>query len=222
MTDVAPTQAPIQPLLLPLGDSALLVTFGDGLSEQANEAAIASAEYLEADRPAGVLEVVPNLISVLLRYDPRLTGFDRLSGEVRIRLHVGDLRPPETGKAWRVPIAYDGPDLTEVAEILDLSVEGFVAAHMGAPLRVLATGFAPGFVYLGFHNLQMRLPRRAAVRRSVPAGSVLFAAGQTALAATAIPTGWHVIGHTDFDNFDADRDPPTLLRPGDSVGFVPL
>jgi inhibitor of KinA len=84
---------------------------------------------------------------------------------------------------------------------------------------VLATGFAPGFVYCGFHESALRTPRRAAVRPPVAPGSVLFAAGQTAIAATPVPTGWHLIGRTDFINFDAGRSPPTRLREGDLVAF---
>jgi inhibitor of KinA len=84
---------------------------------------------------------------------------------------------------------------------------------------VLATGFAPGFVYCGFHEAGLRVPRRAAVRPPVAPGSVLFAAGQTAIAATPVPTGWHLIGRTDFINFDAMRDPPTILQEGDLVAF---
>lgn len=52
------------------------------------------------------------------------------------------------------------------------------------PLRVLATGFAPGFVYCGLHPDDLSVPRREAIRPMVPAGTVLFAAGQTAIAAT--------------------------------------
>ncbi|MNL83489.1 Kinase A inhibitor [compost metagenome] len=65
----------------------------------------------------------------------------------------------------------------------------------------------------------MALPRRDRVRALVSAGSVLFAAGQTAIAATDIPTGWHVIGRSDFSNFDPTATPPTRLRAGDSVVF---
>ena len=83
----------------------------------------------------------------------------------------------------------------------------------------LTTGFAPGFVYCGFHLEALNLPRRDLVRPQVPAGSVLFAAGQTAIAATDIPTGWHVIGRTDLRNFDPAAVPPTRLRAGDSVVF---
>jgi inhibitor of KinA len=97
-----------------------------------------------------------------------------------------------------------------------------VSQHDAFPLRILATGFAPGFVYCGFHGETLTLPRRSAVRAMVPAGSVLFAAGQTAIAATDIPTGWHVIGWTDFTNFDPNMTPPTRLRAGDHVVFEAL
>ena len=55
---------------------------------------------------------------------------------------------------------------------------------------------------------------------AVVAGTVLFAAGQTAIAATPIRTGWHVIGRTSFQNFDLKRDPPTVLSAGDTVRFA--
>jgi allophanate hydrolase subunit 1 len=63
------------------------------------------------------------------------------------------------------------------------------------------------------------LPRRESVRPMVPAGTVLFAAGQTAISATPIRTGWHVIGQTTFQNFDLEATPPTRLSPGDLVRF---
>ena len=106
-----------------------------------------------------------------------------------------------------------------VATALGMGASDFVAAHNAKPLRVLATGFAPGFVYCGLHAERLVLPRRTSVRPSVPAGSVLFAAGQTAIAATEMPTGWHVIGHTDFRNFDPAGEPPTRLGAGDVVTF---
>ncbi|RUT32865.1 allophanate hydrolase subunit 1 [Arsenicitalea aurantiaca] len=211
-----------RPTLLPLGDAALLIRFADALSEPANRAAIALGRALLAAPPQGVLEIQPSLVSVLLRYDPRRTRFADLAGEIRLR--VGSLPPAEAESpvTHEIAIAYggpDGPDLKEVLAATGLTRSGFLSAHAAGPLRVLATGFAPGFVYCGFHPEPLHLPRRQAVRRSVPAGSVLFAAGQTAIAATAIPTGWHVIGRTDLRNFDPAREPVTRLAPGDLVAF---
>lgn len=205
------------PRLVPLGDRALLVRFAETMDESANCRAVAFAAALQQRGVPGVVEVVPSLVSVLLRFDPRLTGADQVAGEVR-------LLPP---RAWTgedvarerhtIAVRFDGDDLEEVAAALKLDSLAFVRVHTAAPLRVLAVGFAPGFLYCGFHPEELRVSRRKEVRPSVPAGTVLFAAGQTAIAATAVPTGWHVIGHTDFRNFDADASPPTRLRAGDIV-----
>lgn len=208
--------AGINPTLLPLGDRALLVRFADTLSDEANRAAIALARQLDGDTPEEVAEIAPGLVSVLLRLKPG-ADFGRLRGEVMLRLGELDSAAPAT--AHDIAVAFDGEDLAEVAAMLNVTAEEFIAAHNEMPLRVLATGFAPGFVYCGFHDRHMVVPRREQVRPMVPAGTVLFAAGQTAIAATPIRTGWHVIGRTAFQNFNADGAPPTRLEPGDRVTF---
>jgi inhibitor of KinA len=206
------------PTLVPLGDSALLVRFGTELTEAANVAAIALTRVFDADPPMGVIEISPNLVSVLLRYDPLRSSADAVAGEVRLRL-FGLNVATGTGRSWTLQVRFDGPDLAEVAEMLGLSAPQFVAAHNASPLRVLATGFAPGFIYCGLHPPELVVPRRQSVRSAVPVGSVLFAAGQTAISATELPTGWHLIGQTDFVNFDADAMPPTRMQAGDTVQF---
>jgi KipI family sensor histidine kinase inhibitor len=212
----------VTPLIRPLGDSALLVRFGDSLDDAANRAAIAFAARLDSKLPGGVLEIAPGLVSVLLRFDPVATDGETLAGELRLMLledaGAAVLEPRE----HVIPVSYggeDGPDLEDVAAILKTTSDRFVRAHNLTPLRVLAIGFAPGFAYCGFHPEIMRLPRRRQVRQRVPAGTILFAAGQTAIAATDVPTGWHVIGRTDLRNFEPDFDPPVTLKPGDRVRF---
>jgi len=208
----------LTPLILPLGDRGLLVRFGETLSDEANRAAIDLATRVEAADVPGVVEVVPNLVSVLLRYEPATITFDRLAGEVRLLISgPGNAVPP--GRRHKVAVTFDGADLEEVASLAKLSATAFVAGHNVAPLRVLATGFAPGFIYCGMHAEALVVPRRTVVRRQVPAGTVLFAAGQTAITSTPIPTGWHVIGRTGFRNFDPAREPPTTVRAGDQIRF---
>ena len=213
-----PSVSPLPlPVIVPLGDSGLLVRFADSLSEAANAAALAFARHAEVAGLPGVTEIAPNLVSVLLRYDPRQIGFDRLAGEVR--LLVGGEQPEVSGAEHRIEVRYDGDDLAEVCDLLGLTEAAFVAAHGAPPLRVLAVGFAPGFLYCGFHPPELHVSRRALVRPPVPAGTVLFAAGQTAIAATPIPTGWHVIGHTGLRNFDATATAPVTILAGDRVTF---
>jgi KipI family sensor histidine kinase inhibitor len=212
--------ASLKPTLLPLGDRALLVRFSETLSEAANRAAIAAARRLERDPPSGVVEIVPGLVSVLVRYTSD-TSFARLRGDVGLVLEREAVPWPAV-TARRLAIRFDGEDLSDVAGQLNLDPDGFIARHTAASLRVLATGFAPGFVYCGFHEAGLNIGRRETIRPLVPAGTVLFAARQTAIAATPIRTGWHVIGRTTFQNFDASADPPTRLQPGDEIVFEAL
>jgi KipI family sensor histidine kinase inhibitor len=208
--------ADLTPTLLPLGDRAVLIRFSEQLSDAANRAAVALARRLSGEPIAGVAEVAPGLVSVLLRLEAG-ADFGRLRGEIMLRM--GAPSAPVAGVERDITVRFDGEDMGEVAERLGLSREAFIARHNAVPLRLLATGFAPGFVYCGFHADDLVLPRREAVRPMVPAGTVLFAAGQTAIAATPIRTGWHVIGTTTFQNFDPVREPPTVLRAGDTVRF---
>ena len=205
------------PSILPLGDAAVLVRFGDSLSAEANRQAIAFAARLDADMPEGVEEIAPGLVSVLLRMRPG-TDFWRLSGELRLRMEAPIVET--AGNSWSIPVVFDGEDLLDVCARLKLAPGAFVVRHNSTPLRVLATGFAPGFVYCGFHSPALVVPRREQVRSMVPAGTVLFAAGQTAITATPIRTGWNVIGRTIFQNFDPNETPPTAFAPGDTIEFT--
>lgn len=205
------------PTLLPLGDRALLIRFSTELSDHANRATIAFARQLEADSPEGIAEIAPGLVSVLLRLADG-ADFARLRGELMLR--IGETVDAAPGVEHDVAVRFDGADLDEVAGLAGLHPREFIARHNRRPLRVLATGFAPGFVYCGFHAADLMLPRRETVRPMVPAGTVLFAAGQTAISATPIRTGWHVIGQTTFQNFDLEATPPTRLSPGDLVRFT--
>jgi KipI family sensor histidine kinase inhibitor len=210
------------PTLLPLGDAALLIRFAGRLDAEANAAAVGLARRLKRNPPSGAVEIVSNLVSVLVRYDPNETRFGDLAGQVRLALAGAGAMERERPARHTIHIRFGGeagPDLAGIAETLGLSREAFIKAHNARPLRVLATGFAPGFVYCGLHAELLHLPRRTEVRARVPAGTVLFAAGQTAITSTPIPTGWHVIGQTDFRNFDPARDPPTTLAPGDEIVF---
>ncbi|MEO8758502.1 MAG: carboxyltransferase domain-containing protein [Devosia sp.] len=207
----------LTPTLLPLGDRALLIRFAEELSDAANRAAIGLARQLASARLEGVEEIAPGLVSVLLRLSPT-ADFMRLSGEIRMRMGTDGAAAP--GAEHTINVTFDGADLPEIAAKLSFNRDDFVFRHNAAPLRVLGTGFAPGFVYCGFHPAALTTPRREAVRPMVPAGTVLFAAGQTAIAATPIRTGWHVIGRTAFQNFNPAALPPTILAPGDTIRFT--
>ncbi len=82
-------------------------------------------------------------------------------------------------------------------------------------------GFQPGFSYLGGMPEQLATPRRAEPRLAVAAGSVGIGGGQTGIYPLVTPGGWQLIGRTPLALFNPHEMPPTLLRPGDNVRFVP-
>jgi KipI family sensor histidine kinase inhibitor len=69
--------------------------------------------------------------------------------------------------------------------------------------------------YLGGLPPDLATPRLPAPCQQVPAGS------QAGVYPLASPGGWRLIGRTGLRLFDADSEPPPLLRMGDRVIFQP-
>ena len=116
------------PMITPLGDAALLVRFGDSLDETANRAAIAFAERLEAAGLSEIIEIDPNLVSVLLRYDPLLTDGEWLASEIRLLLSAPAAAHAREPERHQIAVAFggaDGPDLDGVAAQLHLDAGAF-------------------------------------------------------------------------------------------------
>ncbi|WP_261642661.1 5-oxoprolinase subunit PxpB [Erwinia mallotivora] len=123
-----------------------------------------------------------------------------------------------------IPVVYGGaagPDLEEVARHCGLTPRQVVEAHAAADYVVYFIGFQPGFPYLAGLDPRLHTPRRAEPRVQVPAGSVGIGGSQTGVYPLSAPGGWQLIGQTEVVLFDPQSRPPTLLRPGDSVRFVP-
>jgi KipI family sensor histidine kinase inhibitor len=100
-----------------------------------------------------------------------------------------------------------------------LSVEAIVAIHSAPVYPVYALGSHPGYCYLGGMDPRIATPRRKVPVISIPGGAVSIGGLQTGVSASVGPSGWNTIGTTEMRFFDATRDPPALLRPGDSIVF---
>ena len=199
---------------LPAGDTALLVELDD------LDQVLALLASLDADRPAGVLELVPAARTLAVLFDPGLTSAERLGAAIRAR----DLsaRAMASGREVDIPTRYDGADLAEVAALTGLDEAEIIARHTGTPWRAAFTGFAPGFCYLTGGDPALEVPRRATPRTAVPAGAVALAGAFSAVYPRQSPGGWQLIGTTPLPMWDIDRDPPAWLRPGDIVRFTDL
>ncbi len=196
---------------LPAGSHALLAEL-DGL-----DATLSLCDALRAEPPNGVIELVPAARTVLIRFDPSVTDADRLARHIA-GVDLATRAMPD-GKVIDLPVAYDGEDLGDVGRALGLDVAEVIRRHAAATFTVAFTGFAPGFAYMSCDDPVFDVPRRAAPRPRIPAGSVALAGRFCAVYPTASPGGWQLIGRTQRAMWDLDRDPAALLAPGDRVRF---
>lgn len=197
----------------PFGEAAVLVEVGT------SDRAQLLAASLRARPIEGMVEAVPGLTTVLVELDPLGPEPTEAIPSLSDRLAtIGDKSMPP-GRRHSIPVVYDGPDLEEVAALTGHTPAEVVALHVACNLRVLFCGFAPGWAYLGDLPPSLHVHRMMTPRTSTPPGSVALAGPMTGIYPSALPGGWRVIGHTDVTLFDAWRDPPTLLLPGDRVNF---
>ena len=202
------------------GESAFVVEFGDAIDPEAGRRVGRLAAAFDALRPAGLVEIVPTFRSLLVEYDPDATSEDALLAA------LPDAAGPDAAAAptaaWRVPVAMDGPhaeDLAEAAGALDLPPDRLREIFLAGTYQLGMYGFAPGFAYLSGVDPALAIPRRAAPRPPMAAGSVLIAGGMAALSPQAMPTGWYVIGRTPAPLFAPDRTPMVPFAVGDTIRF---
>jgi KipI family sensor histidine kinase inhibitor len=201
--------------LLPMGERAVLAEV-DSLA-----AARALHARLAADRPAGVVDLVPAARTVLVVVDPALLPLARARAWMRDAAAAPVPRMPEPTREVVLDIRYDGPDLSETAALLETDAEGLARRHAATTWTVAFTGFAPGFGYLVSDEWPFDVPRLDAPRMRVPAGAVGLAAGFTGAYPRETPGGWRLIGTTDAPLFDPGAADPALLAPGTRVRFRP-
>jgi KipI family sensor histidine kinase inhibitor len=160
-------------------------------------------------------DVVPGHCTVLVVGDARVQ-------ELLDAVEAGAAAAPVEVGEIAIPVAYDGPDLVEVAELTGFSQEEVARRHAGATYTAAFLGFAPGWAYLSGLDERLVVPRRLEPRERVPAGSVAIAGPYSGVYPRVTPGGWRLIGRTDVVLFDPGRARPSLITPGDRVRFVPL
>jgi KipI family sensor histidine kinase inhibitor len=200
----------------PLGDTALVAELGSRLDTALNTRAIALAAAVRKRRD--VRQAVAGCGSVTVHFDPEQATHESLGAAIK-RLAGKRPKLEVPGRLHRIPVAYDGPDLQDVAAALGLDVAAVIAAHTRPIYRVFLVGFVPGWAYLGPLAEELELPRRQVPRVQVPAGSVAIAGRLSGIYPLAVPGGWHLIGRTSVRLFLPDSDPPSLFRAGDRVKF---
>jgi KipI family sensor histidine kinase inhibitor len=209
------------------GDTMLLVELDQAIDPTINTRVINLAGRLQRRIGRVVRDVVPGYCSIGVHFDPLQTDIAALqrviTEEARLALH--DTIVSTVSEPVEIPVRYGGefgPDLSQVAQLAGCSEDEVVERHTGRTYRVYMLGFVPGFAYMGRVDASIAMPRHRVPRERVPAGSVGIAGEQTGVYPISTPGGWQLIGRTDAVMFDASRETPSLLQPGDQVRFVPV
>ncbi|MFD8558898.1 5-oxoprolinase subunit B family protein [Streptosporangium canum] len=196
------------------GEDALLVETGSLEISHRLDA------LLRADRPAGVVEIVPGPETVLVTAPGAdLSGLRSLLSHLLGTARDAGAGASTAGRSVTVPVVYDGADLDDVAALSGLSAEEVVERHTRRELVVGWLGFAPGFAYLTGLDPALHVPRLPTPRTAVPAGAVAIAGPYSAVYPSASPGGWRLLGRSLMAVWDVTADPPAVLMPGTRVRF---
>lgn len=192
-----------------------------GLHVETGDATLSCYAALAANRFPELEDLVPADGSLLLV----LRRGAQVSPELLAALAATRVAAePAAGAVHEIAVAYGGaagPDLPALARQAGLDEAAYIRLHADVEYTVAFLGFQPGFPYLTGLPQRLHASRRSSPRAAVAAGSVAVGGAYTGIYPASGPGGWHVIGRAAVSLFDPGREPPTLMRAGDRVRFVP-
>ncbi|NLY80351.1 MAG: 5-oxoprolinase subunit PxpB [Lysinibacillus sp.] len=218
----------------PLGDSAIMVYFGNTISEEVHLSIKKFLLILEKNNINGFVELVPSYTNICIYYDvtivnqwepKNLSPYEKVVNHLKTLLEKEIEFTTNKQRLVEIPVCYGGiygPDLTELAAYHHLSEQEVIQIHTGNDYLVYMLGFDPGFAFMGGLDERIATPRKETPRLKIPPGSVGIAGKQTGIYPFETPGGWQIIGRTPLKLFLPDQNPPTLLQAGDRIRFVPI
>lgn len=172
-----------------------------------------------------IVEIVNAYNSLLIVYD---LAIDNINDEIlRLKsLNIkADTIEDTSSRLWRIPVCYDadfGIDLEAFSKEKQLSKNEVIELHSSAIYTIFFIGFLPGFLYLGGLNNKLHLNRKSTPNLDIKKGSVGIGGNQTGIYPKNSPGGWHIIGKTPIDFFNANSSPPCVFSSGDKLQFYAI
>lgn len=225
--------------LSPLGDSAIVITFGNEIKYDTHKKIKTFMNSIENEPFIGFIECVPAYTNLTIFYDPLavyhehkkrkraefVSPFEVVCSTIKKKLQHVKVDKELTHRIVSIPVCYGGeygPDLEYVASHNHLTTDEVIDIHSKGEYLAYMIGFAPGFPFLGGLSEKIATPRRSTPRTTIPAGSVGIAGMQTGVYSISTPGGWQLIGQTPTKLFLPNENPPSLLQAGDIVKFYPI
>ena len=225
-----------EPRFTPGGDRFIEMELGDELNFDLNFLVHAlTARVREADFD-GIIELLPNMASIVISYDPDRIGYDDVVREIGgIFASLGSLEDVElpsplytfpvlyfdhvTRACWEdycariVEKEYD-PDLMVRLNKLESRAQ-LARIHSGTEYWVAALGFYPGLASLIALDPRCRLtaPKYNPPRTWTPKGTLGYGGSVTCLYPARTPGGYQIIGHSPVPVVDLEQRLARLPRP---------
>ncbi len=211
--------------LLPSGDKAVSVEFGNTIDPKINQRIRAFTLALARQGMKGIVELVPSYRSVMVHYRPEEILYRELADGLMAAAKLADSMELPPAEVVEIPVLYNretGPDLAFVAEHSGKSIDEVIKIHTSTEYLIYMLGFTPGFPYLGGMSKEIATPRLQSPRIKIPGGSVGIAGEQTGVYPIDSPGGWQLIGRTPVKLYDPSRETPILLNAGQYIRFVAI
>jgi KipI family sensor histidine kinase inhibitor len=239
------------PRFAPGGDRIVEFELGDEMSFELNFLVHTLASRIRESRLRGVIELIPEMASIQVSYDPDLISYGDLVRELlALRASIGDLSSLElASRIYYVPILYFDPWTRECTEDYraklaekepdpDLLVRmnglrdraHLKQVHSGTEYWVAALGFWPGLCSLMPLDPRCRLtaPKYNPPRTWTPKGTIGLGGALTCIYPDQTPGGYQIFARTPMPIWDrlqrlkAFRSSLALFKAGDRVRFVPI
>ena len=239
------------PVFRPGGDRYIEVELGDGMSFELNFRVHNLTAAIRAAQIAGVVELIPELASLQISYDPADISYDsvvlHVNGLFQGIANVTDAELPS--RLFYVPTLYFDPWTEECVQDYCARVTKKVAdpdlicqaneltdraafrrLHSGTEYWVAALGFWPGLCSLMPLDDAARLvaPKYDPPRTWTPKGAIGLGGSLTCIYPDQTPGGYQLFARTPMPTFERDqrlsafKESIVLFRPGDRVRFVPI
>lgn len=218
--------------IIPLGDSALTIDFGNVIDVSINKEVISLYHVIKAAPWLGVKDIVPAYSTVTVHYDvvtvlksySGVSAFDAMKNKLEgLLLQKRLIAKPS--RSIKIPVCYTKKyalDVQEITRLTNLSFEEVVQIHTSQKYRVYMVGFLPGFAYMGEVDERIAVPRKRELRVKIEAGFVGIAGKQTGIYPLTSPGGWQIIGRTPLKLFDKAKEDPVLFKAGDEAIFFSI
>ena len=233
------------------GDRYIEVELGDEMSFELNFLVHTLSAAIRAAKIEGVIELIPEMASLQISYDPDRIAYDDVLAEVT-KLHglAGSGSELELdSRLFYVPILYFDPWTEECvndyrAKVADKVLDPDLLCqlnglsnraelkriHSGTEYWVAALGFWPGLCSLMPLDPRSRLvaPKYNPPRTWTPKGTIGHGGAITCIYPDRTPGGYQIFARTPMPIWDREqklaafKESLALFRAGDRVRFVPI